>query len=134
MKTSAKSEVERIREKLGHFSLKRGTTEWIDLGFPELNSVLGHRDKGMLYGQIVEISGENSTAKTALALTLAALVQADGAGVNWCNFEGGAFDYEWANNRGLNTKAGKFNLVEPYVGKRKSVWRQPKSYAPKPRR
>lgn len=114
MKQSGKSEVERIREKLGHFSLKRHAAEWLDMGDPELNEVLGHRDKGMLYGEIIEVSGANSTAKTALALSLAALAQKDGAGVTWLNLEGARFDYTWAKQRGLVLTED--NVIETYVG------------------
>jgi RecA/RadA recombinase len=55
-----------------------------------------------------------SNGKTALALSLAALAQQDGATIHWGDFES-SFDPEWAAKRGLDPT--KVMVFQPYVGK-----------------
>jgi recombination protein RecA len=107
-------EVAKIRRKLGHLSLDRAPTTWLDLGSASLNRVLGNAERGVPYGRIVEVSGLESHGKTALTLTLAALAQQDGALVIWADFEN-SYTPEWAAVRGLDPE--QVALVSPYVGR-----------------
>ncbi len=114
VRKSALSEVDKIRAKLGHLTLDWQPNAWLDTGFPDLNEVLGHRDLGVCFGRIIEISGLPSQGKTALAMTLAALGQRDEAEVLWGDLESSWFD-EWAKIRGLDPT--RTHLFQPYVGR-----------------
>jgi len=87
--------LDQIRQTLGHVALKWEPTQWLNTGMPNLNGVLGHRDKGIAYGKITEISGWESVGKSALTMAIAALAQHDGAVVIWCDLEN-SFDPVWA--------------------------------------
>lgn len=87
---------------------------WLDTGILNLNEVFGHREHGIPYGRIVEMSGMESHGKSALAFVLAALAQQDKAFVLWADFEN-SFDEEWARRRGLDPD--NIILIQPYVGK-----------------
>lgn len=104
----------RIRKKLGHLTHEAEPTEFLNTGNKYLNSVLGHPDKGLAYGKILEIYGMESNGKTALAIDLACLCQADGAAVVWVDLEH-SFDPEWIARRGL--KIDEVVLIQPFVGK-----------------
>jgi recombination protein RecA len=107
------TELEKIRKALGHLALGWEPSTWLDTGVPELNRVIGHKEKGLPFGRIVEISGWESNGKTAIALSLAALAQQDGARVVWGDVEN-SFDPDWARVRGLDPD--KIMLIQPYVG------------------
>ena len=102
-----------IRKKLGHCSMAWEPETWLNTGDPDLNKVVGHRDKGIPYGRLTELSGLESHGKTALALTIAALAQLDGARIIWTDVEN-SWDPEWAKVRGLDPS--KVELIQPYVG------------------
>jgi len=92
--------LDQIREKLGHCSMKYAPALFLQTGIPDLNRVLGHAEKGLCYGTIIELSGMESMGKTAIALSLAALAQRDKAVVIWGDLEH-SFDPGWARIRGL---------------------------------
>lgn len=104
----------RIRKKLGHLTHEAKPTMFLNSGNKFLNSVLGHPDKGLAYGKILEIYGKESNGKTALAIDIACLCQTDGAVVIWIDLEH-SFDPEWIARRGL--KIDDVILIQPYVGK-----------------
>lgn len=124
-KQPPKSYLERIREKMGHLTHERPARVYLDTGSPELNAVLGEREAGIAFGKIIEISGQSSTGKTAIALDLAATAQtANEAHVLWLDFEN-SFDQpltaeqnNWYQRRGLMCHKGatNFTLIQPYVG------------------
>ena len=89
-----------IRKKLGHMTMAWKPTEWLDTGIPDLNNVLGHPEKGIPYGRMLEISGWESSGKTALTMAIAALAQQNGAQVIWGDVEN-SFEAEWAIQRGF---------------------------------
>ena len=108
------SEVSKIRAKLGHLTMQWTPAAWLDTGFPDVNEVLGNRDKGIPYGRILELHGQPSGGKSAIALTVAALAQRkDDATVIMGDFEA-SFDPEWSTKRGLDPS--KVLLFQPYVG------------------
>jgi recombination protein RecA len=106
--------IRKIRERLGHFTMEWSPAAWLDTGVPDLNQVLGHRDKGLPYGRIIEMAGWESMGKTALALSLCGAAQRDGATVIWADFEN-SFNDDWARLRGLDPDSAI--LIQPYVGK-----------------
>src|ERR1017187_9999898 len=89
-----------IRAKLGHAQLEWTPNAWLDTGIPDLNRVLGHADKGLAYGRIIEMSGWESSGKSALGLSVAALAQRNGAVVVWGDIEN-SWDPGWAKLRGF---------------------------------
>ena len=60
---------------------------WLDTKYPALNAALGSRKKGLRYGRIIELRGPEHGGKTAVALMIAAMAQADGAGVGMIDVE-----------------------------------------------
>lgn len=112
---AADKTLQAIRKKLKHCTLAWQPTLWLDTGIPELNCVIGHRDKGLPYGSVVEISGWQSAGKTAITMTLCALAQQDGAHIVWGGFEDRNIDERWASIRGLDLSKN-FTPIVPYVG------------------
>jgi RecA/RadA recombinase len=51
------TELDRIRQALGHLTLKWTPQLWLDTKIPGLNTVLGHKDRGIPYGRMIEVSG-----------------------------------------------------------------------------
>ena len=94
------TDLQKIRKALKHCSTEWTPSLWLDTGVPDLNQVLGHRDRGIPYGRIIEISGRNSEGKTAISMSLAAAAQQDGAAIIWEDLET-SFDSEWATMRGI---------------------------------
>lgn len=92
--------LDQIRTKLGHASLQYTPSLYLDTGIPDLNRVLGHADKGIPYGAIIEISGLESVGKSAISLALAALAQQDKALALWGDFER-SWASDWSRIRGL---------------------------------
>lgn len=113
---TAQEEVALVRKKLGHYSTESDNpiNHWLDTEEPLLHLVMGSPTKGLPYGKIYEVYGNNSQGKTILALDLAACAQADGATVAWVDLES-SWDRKWARTRGLKTK--KVALFETYIGK-----------------
>ena len=105
-----------IRAKLGHCPIGWTPSLYIDTGDQALNSVLGHRDKGIPYGPVIEISGWESSGKTATTMSLCGLAQQDGAHIIWGGFEDRNVDERWATIRGLNINQN-FTPIVPYVGR-----------------
>ena len=89
-----------IRKSLGRVGVKMPPTLWLDTGIPDLNNTLGHKDYGIAYGRIIEVTGWKSQGKTTLILALAALAQQDKALVIWTDVEN-SFDPGWARKRGF---------------------------------
>ena len=74
---------------------------WLDTGSPDLNAVLGSRKKGLAYGKVYELAGEESAGKTAITTVLAGLAQKEGAAVGYIDLENSR-DSEWAARLGLD--------------------------------
>lgn len=112
---TASEERDMVRNKVGHYAIDPPKVRyWMDTGEPELHQVLGSRTKGIPYGKLIEIFGNESQGKTVLALDLAAQAQSEGAVVAVVDFES-SWDPDWARTRGLNPS--KVVLFEPYIGK-----------------
>lgn len=74
---------------------------WLDTGSPELNGVFGSKAKGIPYGKVLELSGEEHAGKTLISTLVAAMAQRDGAGVGRVDLED-ARDDEWEERLGLD--------------------------------
>lgn len=111
---SMSKDLESIRSKLKHLSMDWAPTLWLDTSIPELNRVIGHAEKGIPYGRIIEMSGLESHGKTAIGLSLAALAQQDKALIVWGDLEN-SFNEDWARTRMLDPE--NMILIQPYVGK-----------------
>ena len=92
--------VEQIRKALGHCTMEWSPSLWLDTGIPDLNTVIGHRKRGISYGRIIEMSGWESAGKTAITMSLAALAQRGKAVCIWGDFEN-SFEPDWAIQRGI---------------------------------
>ncbi len=89
---------------------------YLNTGSLYLNAVIGDPVHGIPFGRIIEISGEESHGKTALALELAGMAQRNnGAAVIMYDAEG-SFEAVWAEARGLCTTEN-FHLVQTYMVK-----------------
>lgn len=106
--------VQRLRKKLKHYTAEKEPDFWMDTGSRELNSVLGHKRKGIPYGKIFEVSGRESHGKTGLVYELAGMAQGDGAAVALLDVEN-SFDKRWARIRGIDPD--KIAVFKPYVGR-----------------
>ena len=111
---SRQADIDAIRSRLKHHPLEAAPARWFDPGSPALSAVLGSESKGIPYGKIIELYGQNSHGKSMLALYLAAKAQEDGAAVIWLDFEG-SFDSGWAIENGL--EADDIYLLEPTIGR-----------------
>ncbi len=128
-----------IRSKLNHLAMDWEPTIYLDTKVSDLNCVMGHKDFGLPYGRVIEISGWESVAKSSVVMSISALGQIDGAQVIWGDLEN-SFQYDWAKQRGfakcpyckgsglvekktcLNCDGtgidiNKLILIKPYVGK-----------------
>ena len=89
-----------------HKLLKFSTFEpeqryWLDTGFPELNNTFGARDKGIPYGKMIELAGEEHAGKTLISLLLAGMAQKHGAAVGRIDLEDSRDD-QWDRKLGLD--------------------------------
>ena len=129
MSSQTKVNVEAIRARLKRVTFEQPPTYFLDVG--DLNVVFGDPNLGVPYGKIIELSGQSSHGKTALAIDTAAAAQEDGAGVIWVDLEN-SFDQPvlpntgcWYTRRGLKCHAGDpkqkvkpahgFYLLRPYI-------------------
>lgn len=82
-------------------ALNTEIVDWLDTGYKNLNSVLGHPIKGLPLGRFIEISGGESHGKTALLYYLLGKVQAAG-GTAILFDNDGSYDREWAEKLGID--------------------------------
>lgn len=90
---------------------------WLDTGSPLMNAVLGSKKRGIPYGKMLEIRGENHGGKTTLVTLLAGMAQKDGAAVGYIDLEDSR-DADWADKLGLSLD--KIMLVYPKLMVRKA--------------
>src|ERR1051325_10255047 len=108
-------DVDKLRRGLKHVNIEPQFERlWLDTGDRYLNGVLGSPEKGVPYGEIVELYGWEQHGKTLLAQELAAIAQDDGAGIVWVDLEH-CFDPSWALRWGLDPE--RVALLQPYIGK-----------------
>ncbi len=121
----AVDEIQKIRETMGHLTLKAPPPAWLNTKHTELNEVLGNPDLGIPYGRVIELSGWESGGKSGVGYALLALGQQDGASCHLADFETvvdrDPFDpirasaTSWLAKRGVDV--AKLSLFQPYVGR-----------------
>ncbi len=74
---------------------------WLETGSEHLNGVFGSKEKGIPYGKVLELSGEEHAGKTLLSTIVAAMAQQDGAGVGRVDLEDSRDD-DWEVRLGLD--------------------------------
>ncbi len=111
------AEIAKIRKGLKREKDDSSVT-YLNTGFPYLNAVIGDPVHGIPFGRIIEISGEESHGKTALALELAGMAQRNNGAAAIMYDAEGSFDATWAEARGLCT-TDRFHLVQTYMVKEK---------------
>ena len=88
-------------------------TQWLDTGFPPLNSASGARwDTGFPVGRMIEIAGPPSAGKTAIATCAMAAAQQAG-GVSGFNDHERSFSFKLGEKIGLDTSPGRFIYKKP---------------------
>lgn len=91
----------------------QAVTKFIDTGFPPLNKILsGRYDGGLPFGRMVEMFGESSTGKTALATDWMVRAQQMGGVAGFIDWER-SFDVRLAEGFGLNTKRPYWIYAKP---------------------
>ena len=112
------AEIAKIRKGLKRVKDDSSIT-YLNTGSPYLNAVIGDPVHGIPFGRIIEISGEESHGKTALALELAGMAQRNNGAVVIMYDAEGSFGAKWAEARGVCTSKG-FHLVQTYMVKEKN--------------
>ncbi len=115
-------EIKRIRKGLKRDKDDSSIT-YLNTGSPYLNAVIGDPVHGIPFGRIIEISGEESHGKTALALELAGMAQRNNGAAAIMYDAEGSFDATWAEARGVCTTKN-FHLVQTYMVKEKNGGRR----------
>lgn len=91
-----------LMKGIGDNAGAQAVTQFIDTGFPPLNKILsGSYDGGLPYGRMVEMFGESSTGKTALATAWMVEAQRMGGVAGFMDWER-SFNVDLAKSFGLN--------------------------------
>lgn len=91
----------------------KGVKTWLDTGFPPLNrAVSGRYDGGLPCGRIVELFGDESCGKTAIATACMIAAQRAG-GVAMFNDHERSFMPHLAENQGLDLTPGRYIYKTP---------------------
>lgn len=114
MTTAALSELSAsLLKDIGENHAEQMVTKWIDTGCPLLNSkISGRYDGGLPFGRMVEIFGESSTGKTALATKCMVEAQRMGGCAIFVDWER-SFDVNLAKEFGLNTDRPYWIYIKP---------------------
>lgn len=100
---SAASLLEALEKAVGANDTAQKVTKFIDTGFAPLNEIMsGSPDGGLPQGRLVEMFGESSTGKTALATQWMAATQAMGGVAGFMDWER-SFDVDLGQGFGLQT-------------------------------
>ena len=113
-----------IRRRLKHKPFQVGERGRLDTDNVGLNAVFGDHKTGIKVGSLIELSGQPSSGKSAIAMDLAACAQQNDFVVGWVDFEQSfeqppdADTSSWASRRGLECHSGSevFELFQPYLG------------------
>ena len=98
---------------IGENNGAQAVTRFIDTGFPPLNKILsGRYDGGLPFGRMVEMFGESSTGKTALATDWMVRAQKMGGVAGFVDWER-SFDVNLAEGFGLNTVRPHWIYTKP---------------------
>ena len=102
-----------LLKEIGDNAGNQAPTSFIDTGYPPLNRILSGRDDGGLpYGRMVEMYGDSSTGKTALATKWLVETQRLGGVAGFMDWER-SFNVDLAKNFGLNDKRPHWIYAKP---------------------
>lgn len=91
----------------------QGVTHFIDTGYPPLNKIIsGKHDGGLPYGRMVEMFGDSSTGKTALATAWMVEAQRMGGVAGFMDWER-SFSVDLAEGFGLNPTRPHWIYAKP---------------------
>lgn len=93
-----------LLKAIGDNNEAQAVDKWIDTGYPPLNKILsGRYDGGLPFGRMIEMFGESSTGKTALATQWMVRAQQMGGVAGFMDWER-SFDVHLAEGFGLKTE------------------------------
>lgn len=93
-----------LLKELGDNAGNQAVSQFINTGFPPLNKIMsGRYDGGLPFGRMIEMFGESSTGKTALATRWMVEAQRMGGVAGFIDWER-SFDVHLAEGFGLNVK------------------------------
>lgn len=102
MSNAAEQLADELLKVIGDNDTDQKVTQWIDTGYEPLNQILsGRPDGGLPVGRMVEMFGESSTGKTALATKWMVQAQKMGGVAGFTDWER-SFNVDMAKNFGLN--------------------------------
>lgn len=98
---------------VGQNAADGSVSRYIDTGFPPLNKIMsGHYNGGLPMGRMVEVFGESSTGKTAMATQWMINAQKMGGVAIFIDWER-SFDEDMAQNMGLNLERPYWFYFKP---------------------
>jgi protein RecA len=110
---SLESFLKELDEAVGENADNQMVTQWINTGNPLLNKIIsGKHDGGLPYGRLLEMFGESSTGKTALATQWMVEAQRMGGVAGFIDWER-SFNVEMARGFGLNDKRPHWFYFKP---------------------
>jgi RecA/RadA recombinase len=115
MATKPKTKINYIaeaRKRLDRIVVEVPQRKYFDLGNEALNAMLGKPGRGIFAGEIIELRGEPSAGKSALAGVLESIMVASGGVAHHVDLEN-SWDDEWMATRGISRE--DINLIQPYV-------------------
>lgn len=105
--------IKELDKELGENASGQQVSSFIDTGFPPLNHILtGRYDGGLPMGRMVEMFGESSTGKTALATQWMVQAQQMGGVAGFIDWER-SFDVSLAEGFGLNSERPHWLYFKP---------------------
>lgn len=105
--------ITQLDKELGENAGNQQVSQFIDTGFPPLNKIMsGRYDGGLPFGRMVEMFGESSTGKTALATQWMVKAQQMGGVAGFIDWER-SFDVGLAEGFGLNATRPHWLYFKP---------------------
>lgn len=113
MAATATDLADALLKGIGDNADNQAVTQWIDTGYPPLNKILsGRYDGGLPFGRMIEMFGESSTGKTALATDWMVRAQQMGGVAGFIDWER-SFDVRLAEGFGLHTERPYWIYAKP---------------------
>ena len=105
--------MEALDKEIGKNSTAQAVTKFVDTGYPPLNKIIsGKYDGGLPFGRMIEIYGDSSTGKSALASQFMINAQKMGGVAIFIDWER-SFDVEMAKANGLNDERPYWIYARP---------------------
>ena len=105
--------INQLDKELGANAGNQQVSQFIDTGYPPLNKIMsGRYDGGLPFGRMVEMFGESSTGKTALATSWMVKAQQMGGVAGFIDWER-SFDVSLAEGFGLKSERPYWIYAKP---------------------